>query len=191
MESTLQTSVNPKKLALNNGLIWAAINIAIFLVVYYVKPDWMGSFAFSGIQILIGIGLAIYFCMDIRKKIGGYWSFKEALGSIFLMFFVQALIVFFFTIIFAKYIEPGYAVKMKEIVSTSTQDMLEKMGMDQEKIDQAIVDSEERLERQFNPGFKEVAIGLATIAIMYFIGALIFAAIFKKDPPVFLGNSED
>ena len=64
MESTLHTSVDPKKAAFTNGLIWAAINIALFLVVYYVKPDLMGSFAFMGLSIVIGIGLAVYFCID-------------------------------------------------------------------------------------------------------------------------------
>ena len=189
MEST-ETPVNPKKLALNNALIWAAINIAIFLLIYYVKPDLMGSFAFTGIQALVGIGLAIYFCIDMRKKIGGYWSFKEALGNIFTMFFIQAIIVFFFTIVFAKFIEPEYAVKMKEIVSVSTQEMLENIGMDQDKIDQAMAESDIRLEKQFNPGLKDIAIGLGTVAIMYFVGALIFAAIFKKDQPVFLATTE-
>ncbi|WP_051189779.1 DUF4199 domain-containing protein [Daejeonella oryzae] len=190
MELTEQT-INPKKLAINNALIWAAINIAIFLLIYYVKPELMGSFVFTGIQILIGIGLAVYFCLDMRKQVGGYWSFKEALGSIFLMFFVQAIIVFFFTIIFAKFLEPDYAVKMKEIVSVSTQEMLEKMGMDQDKIDEAMAESDKRLEEQFNPGIKQILIGLATVAIMYFVGALIFAAIFKKDRPVFLNSPEE
>ncbi len=103
METTLNSSsVNAKSLAVKNGLIWAAINIAIFLVVYYVKADLMGSFAFTGIQMLVGIGLAVYFCIDMRKQIGGYWSFKEALSNIFIMFFVQALVVYFFTVIFAN-----------------------------------------------------------------------------------------
>ncbi|MEO8795091.1 MAG: DUF4199 domain-containing protein [Daejeonella sp.] len=190
MEST-ELITDPKKLALNNSLIWAAINIAIFLIVYYVKPDLMGSFLFTAIQLLIGIALAVYFCMDMRKRIGGYWTFKQALTNIFIMFFVQAIIVFFFTIIFAKFIEPDYAVKMKEIVSNSTQEMLEKVGMNQDKIDEAMAESDARLEKQFNPGIKEILVGLGTVAIMYFVGALIFAAIFKKDPPVFANTTEE
>lgn len=189
METTVQSTPSPKKPALINALTWAVINIVIFLVVYYVKPDLMGSFAYAAIQIIIGIGLAVYFCADIRKKTGGYWSFKEALSSIFLMFFVQALIVFFFTILFAKYIEPGYVAKMKEIVSATTTQLLEKMGMDQDKIDAALAESEAKLEKQFNPGFKEALISIATMAVMYFIGALIFAAIFKKDKPIFTPES--
>lgn len=192
METTLNpTSVNIRSLALKNGLIWAAINIALFLVIYYVKADLMGSFAFSAIQMLIGIGLAVYFCIDMRKQIGGYWSFKDALGSIFLMFVVQAVIVYFFTILFGKFIEPGYVVKMKEITQHTATAMLEKVGMDQEKIDQAIAEMDKKSESQFNPGFVDVLKSLGFIAFSYFIGALIFAAIFKKDRPVFASVPEE
>jgi len=191
MNTELQITPDPKKLAFTNGLIWAAINIAIFLVVYYVKPDLMGSFAFMGLSIVIGIGLAVYFSMDIRKQIGGYWSFKEALSSIFLMFFTQALIVFFFTIIFGKFIEPDYAVKMKEISETTATTMFEKMGADQETVDKAMAEMESKWESQFNPGIMDILKGIAFIAIGYFIGALIFAAIFKKERPVFASTVEE
>jgi hypothetical protein len=191
MDSTLHTTVDPKKAAFTNGLIWAAINIAIFLVVYYVKPDLMGSFAFMGLSIVIGIGLAVYFCMDLRKQVGGYWTFKQALSAIFLMFFTQALLVFFFTIIFGKFIEPDYAVKMKEISENTATQMFEKMSADQETIDKAMVEMEKSWDSQFNPGLTDILKSLAFIAIGYFIGALIFAAIFKKEQPVFNQSTEE
>src|SRR6476469_4644071 len=101
METTV--TFNLRKAAITNGVIWAVINIAIFLLVYYVKPDLMASFAYGLIQFAVGLGLAIYFCIDLRNKVGGYWSFKTALGAIFTMFLTQALIVYFFTIIFGKF----------------------------------------------------------------------------------------
>jgi len=184
----METAVNSsalRKAALNNALIWAVISIALFLIVYYVKPDLMGSFTWGIIQLVIGIGLAVWLCLDLRKKAGGYWTFRSALSHIFLMFFVQALIVFLFTIIFAKFLEPSFVDKMKVISQNTTEQMLEKMGMDQDKIDEALKESEKQIEKQFNPGVSEMLVGIGTVAIMYFIGALIFAAIFKKDPPVF------
>ncbi|MBC7744755.1 MAG: DUF4199 domain-containing protein [Flavobacterium sp.] len=186
METTLQKSPTPKMQALNYGLIWAAINIAIFLVVYYVNPDLMGSFAFMGISVAVGLGLAVYFCVELRKYMGGFWSFKQALGSIFVMFFVQAIIVFFFTIAFAKFIEPEYVTKMKEISENTATKMMEGMGADQETIDKAMVEMEKNYETQFNPGFIDILKSIIYIAIGYFIGALIFAAIFKKEQPVFI-----
>lgn len=191
MESTLQPVTDAKKQAVTYGLIWAAINIAMFLVVYYVSPDLMGSFAFMGISLVVGVGLAVYFCKELRKSVGGYWNFKQALGSIFLMFFVQALIVFFFTIIFAKFIEPDYTVKMKEISEKTATTMFEKMGADQETIDKSMAEMDEKWEAQFNPGFTDILKSICFIAIGYFIGALIFAAIFKKEHPVFIQSSDE
>ena len=186
METTLKSSApDLKSLALKNGLIWAAINIAIFLIIYYVKPDMMGNFAFVAIQMLVGIGLAVYFCIDMRKQIGGYWSFKEALTNIFIMFFVQAVLVYSFTLIFGKFIEPEYVVKMKEITQKSAVAMLEKFGMAQDKIDEAVAKMDKDSEAQFNPGFFGILKGMAFMSIGYFIGALIFAAIFKRERPVF------
>lgn len=190
METTVQTPVNLKKLAFANGLIWAAINVAIFLITYYVKPDWIGSVFYQIVQLLIGIALGIYFSIDMRRKIGGYWSFKEALSSIFLMFVTQALIVFFFTLIFGKFLEPGYAVKMKEIMVNNMTNMMEKLGSSQEQIDEALAKNDETFSKQFDPGPKELLVGIAGVMIMYFIGALIFAAIFKKDRPVFVNTEE-
>ena len=191
MEGSYQISPDTKKAAVNNGLIWAAINIALFLIVYYVKPDLLASFVWQLVQLVIGLGLAIYFCFDLRKKDGGYWTFKQALSNIFIMFIVPALIVYFFTIIFGKYLEPDYAVQMKTIMLNTTSQMYEKIGMDQDQIDEAMAINEEAFEKQFNPGIGELLIGLGSIVIMYFIGALIFGALFKKDPPMFFRTVDE
>ncbi len=187
MTTNLDTEekVNAKKIAINNALIWALINIIIFLLVYYASPSLMGNFAYGFIQLAIGIGLAIYFTLDLRKKIGGYWSFREALGHIFLMFIVQVVTVTLFTTVFAKWIEPSYADTMREISLNAATRVAETFSSDQEQIDQIIAEAEKSIEKQVNPGFMDTVKGLAIAAIFYFIGALIFAAIFKRTPPVF------
>ncbi len=190
METSIEP-VNLRKAAVINALIWAFVDVVLFLLVYYVKPDLMGSYAWGGIRFLIGLGFAIYFSLDIRKKAGGYWSFKEALSYIFTMFVVSALVVYFFTIIFGKYIEPQYVVTMKEITSNNTAKMLEKVGMGQDQIDKAMADINVKMEEQFNPGVKQIFISLGTMILMYFIGSLIFAAIFKKEPPYIIPVTEE
>lgn len=176
---------NAKKIAVNNALIWAVINIIIFLLIYYAAPSLMGNFAYGLIQLAIGIGLAIYFTIDLRKKIGGYWSFREALSNIFIMFIVQVVVVTLFTTAFAKWIEPSYADTMREITLNATTRMAETLTSDQDQIDKIIEEAEKSIEKQVNPGFMDVVQGLAIAAIFYFIGALIFAAIFKRERPVF------
>lgn len=181
-----EEKVSAKKVAITNALIWAVINIIIFLMVYYASPSMMANPAFGFITIAIGIGLAIYFTIDLRKKIGGYWSFREALGNIFLMFFVQVVIYTIFTTAFAKWIEPRYANMMREVTLNATTQMAETFSSDPEVIDKMIEEAEQSIEKQVNPGFMDFVQGLAIAAIFYFIGALIFAAIFKRERPVFI-----
>jgi len=191
MTTTNLNTANARKIAINNALIWALINIIIFLLVYYASPSLMGNFAYVFIQLAVAIGLAIYFILDLRKKIGGYWSFREALGHIFLMFMIQAVVVTLFTAVFGKWIEPSYADTMREISLNATTRMAETFSSDQEQIDKIIEDAEKNIEKQVNPGVMDILKGLAIGAIFYFIGALIFAAIFKRNPPVFAPVEEE
>lgn len=176
-------TVNLKTEALKNGAIWGVINIVIFLITWYVIPDLMGSYISTGLNMVIGIALAVFFCLDMRKKAGGYWSFSEALWNIFVMFLMSVLIIFVFTIVFGKYIDPTYPVKMKEVAMSKSEAMLKSIGMSDDKMAEAMESTSASLDRQFNPTFSQAVIGFGIAAIFYFIGALIFAAIFKKNNP--------
>jgi len=186
-----QSTVNLKTEALKNGVIWGVINIVLFLIVWYVVPDLMSSWLFMGITMAIGIALAVFFCLDMRKKAGGYWSFGEALWNIFVMFLLAALIMYVFTILFGKFIDTTYPTVMKEEILVKTDKMYESLGMEADKIKEARELQEQRLESQFNPTFGEAVVGFGITAIIYFIGALIFALIFKKNKPLFLDGTEE
>ncbi|MCY1544638.1 hypothetical protein D9M68_805370 [compost metagenome] len=143
----------------------------------------MSSYAYGIISFLINIAFAVFFCLDMRKKAGGYWTFGEALWKIFVMFLLSAAILYIFTILFGKYIDTTYPVKMKELVSEKTESMLKSLGMDEGAMEEAMAKNSEQLEKQFNPDFFQAVIALGITAVMYFIGALIFALIFKKNNP--------
>lgn len=182
----MEAILNKKKLrqeALKNGLIWGAINVVLFLVVWYAAPSLMSSFAYMGINFVVGIVLAIYFCIDLRKKAGGYWSFNDALWPIVGMFLMNFTIVFAFNLLFSKVIDPSYPVKMKELAIESQQKLFESFNMDESAKEEAMAKAEERLDSQFNPNFGQAVLGYGTTAIFYFIGALLFALIFKKNNP--------
>lgn len=182
METTT-TKVNLKTEALKNGAIWGAINMVIFLVTWYLMPSLMSSYVYVGVSIVIGIALAAFFCIDLRKKAGGYWSFGEALWPIFAMFLTSMAIVFVFTILFGKFIDPNYPVKMKELSMEKTESMYKSMGMAEGDMDKALAAASESLDKQFTPTLSQAVVGFGIAAIFYFIGALIFALIFKKSNP--------
>lgn len=179
-----------RSLAVKYGLIWAGINLFLFLVIYYAFPSILGSWKQSALQLVVGIGLAIYFTLTIRKEIGGFWTYREAISSIFILFIIPSLVLFFFSIVFGKFIEPGYAGKIKESVLNSTTELLENISQDQELIDKTIEETEVALEKQLNPSAGDVVKTLGISILVYFLMALVWAAIFKRDRPVFL-NPKD
>lgn len=189
METT--QTFNLKTEALKNGAIWGAINIVIFLVTWYIMPSLMSSYWYAGLTILVGIALAVFFCLDLRKKAGGYWTFGEALWPIFAMFLTAMAMVFVFTIVFGKFIDPTYPVKMKELTMQSTEKMLNSMGMSGDDLDKALASAAESSDKQFSPTFSQAVQGFGIAAILYFIGALIFALIFKKANPNPWAPAED
>lgn len=185
-------AVNAKKIALINGLIWAGISVFILLASFYAMPNLLGNMAFGVVSFLISLGLAIYFVLDLRKKVGGYWTFREALSHIFIMFIVQHVVYTLFVLAFGKFIEPAYADHMREVTLNASVEMAEAFGGgNQEVIDQMIEEAEKSVEKQLNPSVSDFSLALGIAVIMYFIGALIFAAIFKRERPMFAAVREN
>ncbi len=180
MEST---KVDLKKEALKNGAIWGVINLVIFLVTWYTMPSLMSSYFYSGFLMLVGIALAVFFCIDMRKKAGGYWTFGEALWNIFVMFLLAMGIMYVFGILFGKFIDPTYPTTMKELVMAKTEATFKSMGMDDSVTTEAMEKTSANLDKQFTPTFGQAIVGFGIAAIVYFIGALIFALIFKRSNP--------
>ena len=175
--------MNLKTEALKNGAIWGVINLVIFLITWYIMPSIMSSFWFTGLSILIGILLAVFFTLDLRKKTGGFWTFGEALWPIFAMFLTSMALVFLFTIVFAKYIDPSYPVKMKELSLASSEKMMSSLGVADDALETAMAEASTNLDKQFSPTFSQAVLSFGIASIFYFIGALFFALIFKKTNP--------
>lgn len=179
----METTTNLKQEALKNGAIWGAINLVIFLVSWYMMPSLMSSYAYSGLLMVVGIALAVFFCLEMRKKAGGYWTFSEALGNIFVMFLMSMAIMYIFNILFGKFIDPTYPTTMKELVMAKTEETFKSLGLDEAAMGKALEDASASMDKQFTPTFSQAVVGFGISAVFYFIGALIFALIFKKSNP--------
>lgn len=188
METSLQ---DLNKTAVTNGLIIGALSSVLGVVTYYVAPALMGSMYFGFGIMLFSLALYIFFTIDLRKKIGGYWDFKTALKGIFLMAFIAGVLSMAFNFVFYKFIEPGAFEKISVFVSEGTSSTLENMGMQQDQIDEAIEKQLEAMKAQFDPTFTDLAKNFGIAVLIQFIMSLIFAAIFKKTPPVFIQTTEE
>lgn len=188
MESTLE---NLNKSATNNGLIVGILSIVIGVVTYYVFPSLLGSMLFGIGTLIVSMLIYIFFTLDLRKKIGGFWTFREALRGIFLMAFVAGLLYSVFNYIFYKFIEPEAFDKIAAYMESGMTKTFENMGMDQEKIDEAVSKQIEGVQAQYQPTFAQFFKNIGISVIVQFVMSLIFAAIFKREKPLFASTEED
>lgn len=188
MESTLQ---DLNKSAVTNGVIIGALSSVIGIVTYYVAPSLMGSMYFGIGIMLVSLALYVFFTLDLRTKIGGYWDFRTALKGIFLMAFIAGLLGMIVNFVFYKFIEPGAFEKISVFISDGTTKTFENMGMGQDQIDEAVEKQLEAMKAQFDPSFKDLTKNFGIAVLIQFIMSLIFAAIFKKTQPVFIQAADE
>jgi hypothetical protein len=187
MEESLE---NLNKLAAKNGLVVGLIGFAITILTYYVMPAQLGSPMYGIGVMVVSLILYIIFTLDLRKKIGGYWSFKDALRGIFLMAFVAGVVGLVANYLFYNVIEPDAYDKISGYVSQGLSETYENLGMSQEQIDETVEKMQESLKSQYSPTLGDLFKSLGLAILMEFVLSLIFAAIFKKDRPVFAEVSE-
>lgn len=179
------------KLALTNGVIIAVITIAIQLLTYYSAPNLLGATWYGILITIVSLVIYVAFTFDLRKKIGGYWSFKEALSGIFIMSLVANLASSIFNFVFYRFIEPGAYEKVRGYVEDGMTATFEKMGMSGDKLDEAVEKATESLKAQYMPSIGDFFKNLVIAILVGFVLSLIFAAFFKKNPPMFAPVEEE
>lgn len=174
-----------KKNAINNGVIIAILMIAIQLLTYYAAPQLLGATWYGIVITLVSVVIYVLFILDLRKKIGGFWSFKEALKGIFIMSLIANLASSVFNFIFYRFIETGAYEKIKGYVVDGMTSTFESMGLSGDKLDEAVEKTAESLKSQYMPTPVDFLKNLVIAIMVGFVLSLIFAAIFKKETPLF------
>lgn len=187
MEQNLDTLIRKK--AFIKGLLLGVVGLALGIFSFYFITTMTDSmWLIIGIPMLISIILpiviAVFFMLDLRKEIGGYWIFKQAVTGAFIMFFAAYLVsAIGRDLIFAKLIEPQMAQKTGEAVINATTKMLEASGADQSVIDEKIGGAQKALDAQTHTTIGKTIQGIIISILFVFVFALIYAAIFKKERP--------
>jgi hypothetical protein len=188
MELSLQ---NLNKAASTNGVIIGILSTVIGVVTFYMFPSLLGSMSFGIGTLAVSLVIYIFFTLDLRKKIGGFWNFREALKGIFLMAFVAGLLYSVANFAFYKFAEPDAYDKIAGYMEAGMTKTLENMGMSQDQIDEAISKQSEGIKAQYDPTPMQFFKNLGVAVIVQFIMSLIFAAIFKKEEPVFASTEDE
>lgn len=183
----------------NNSLLrkeGAALGImlGILMVVLTILPMYYYATSSSFWMVIIGpvitgfflpLVLAILFTFRLRGKVGGYWSFKQAVIGVFFMLFVATLISSVSGFVFERYVEPDMRERYMRNIANNSIEYMEKSGADAEQIDAQLEKIDEQIERAGEANIVNTLRGLIISTIVVFVIALIFGALFKKERPIF------
>jgi hypothetical protein len=172
------------------GLILGVVLLAVSILSFYVLTSDTGNNAwlivFSPIifSVFIPILIVLVFCFNLRKNIGGYWTFRQAVTGIFIMFVLSyAIQVIGRDVVFSRVIEPDMVIKTQTAMLKATTTMLKKSGANQATIDQKKADIQKQLTEEKNITVGSIIQGYVITLIFLFVFAVIFGAILKKNPP--------
>ena len=188
-DQTLEQKI--KKAAVPSGLIYGIVSLVMAIAAFYyivgVASSLVGLTVVPFIlSVIVPIAAAVFLTLDLRKKIGGYWNFRQAVTGIFIMFFVGFWVSYLGRdFLFAKLIEPDMVTKTENAFIAPMTKMMEKSGADQDKIDQQLDKFKQNFESQKVVTVGSVVKNVTIAIILTFVFSLIFAAIFKKEPPLF------
>ncbi|AYL95003.1 DUF4199 domain-containing protein [Mucilaginibacter celer] len=172
------------------GLILGAVLTAVSIIYFY----FMVNMAKSAVSITVGsmlftyvlpIVIAALLCVNLRTKIGGFWTMRQAGTGIFIMFFVSYLIMFIVRDqLFAKVIEPDMVQKTETAMINALNSLKDSTTKPEEKKQADIKIAE--MKKTFEAG-RTITIGqqiqsLGVSIIFLFVLSIIFAAFFKREP---------
>lgn len=173
------------KLGIYLGIISLVISIVSAYVLMGASNFKITSFITGGLGILVTIALSAYFSVSLRKSAGGFWTFSQALKGIFVMLAIAVIISSIGSSIF-NLINPEPQQVVFDKTINMTIEAMESAGMDDDLIDKQVGDMEKARDdiRNFSVGQLLKALGISLI--LYFVFALILAAILKRERPMFL-----
>lgn len=189
-----EKTVDIKGKALNYGLILGVISFVLGVIALFIVRNGTGLFTVglgSTFVTYVGfIAFACYFSILLRRAIGGYWDFSTALKNIFIMLAVSGVL----STVASTTMSAVYPTLQEEAMDNMlnvTIEGLEALGAPDEQIDATVEGIEEQREALGTLSIGQVIKGLAISLIMYFVFALILAAIFKKERPMFVQPKGD
>jgi|SRR5581483_7958621 len=178
-----------RKTAAIKGLILGLILLAMSIIFYYmlISGIMVGTtiiIASLFFSFIIPIGIALLFGFNLRKSIGGYWTFRQATTGMFIMFAIcYVMQVVGKDVVFARLVEPDMVKKTQAAMMDASTVMWKKSGAKQADIDQKKADIQKEFNDQSNITVGGIIQSYVITLIFLFLFALIFAAMLKKNPP--------
>lgn len=188
----MEDNIDLKKQALIYGVLLGAINFVLGIAYMYIAKDITSFMTFYTVTFVMNfilfIAIVVYFVIRLRKVNDGYWSFKTALQNIFIMLAVSVVLSTLGTSLYNA-VFPDLQASMIDNSLNLTIESMESFGAGDDAIDEAVAKIEQERDALGQITIGQVIKGIFISLLMYFVFALILAAIFKKEKPIFQKSS--
>jgi hypothetical protein len=172
-----------KDYILKNGLILGALNVILLLLSYTMGVEFFLNDTWSIVKPIVPYILLIYIVLNYKKMIGGFISFKETFTVTLGTAVCGAFIATFFSILLFNFIDPDFAVFLKDATVEKMVTQLDQLpesnamyGIMETLIDQT---QEEDIYSASNQGS-----AFFYSLFFHIIFSLIIAAFIKKEKPI-------
>ncbi|MNK06709.1 hypothetical protein D3C87_246080 [compost metagenome] len=187
-----KTLENLKPEAVKNGIGLGLIALVLGILSAYLlvgAKSMMAIFLIPiGVGLIIPLVVAVLFCVDLRKKIGGFWNLRQATSGIFIMFLVTYAISNVGNVIFNKFIEKDMTERIQNTVVGATSSLMKNQGVDEEQIDKKVAEMNADFERKNQGTIMQTIQGHVIGVIIVFVIALLFGAVLKKEQIIYINE---
>jgi|LauGreDrversion4_2_1035121.scaffolds.fasta_scaffold319974_1 hypothetical protein len=179
----------PKKAFTQWGLPLGLLNAAIYGLVYALNTQLLVSLWLGLGLIVLNGGVFIWALVQTRKSLGGYAEFRDLWGVWLGAALGLVLVTTAFNALLYKVIDPTLSEQVQVMAQEKAVEMMESMGTPQEDVDKALARMEQQKgEDPFSP-LRLLMSFFGSLLVHVVLGA-IFAAIFKKNKPLFAPSDE-
>lgn len=167
------------KETLHYGLFSASASSFIFVVLYVLGAEYFMSPIAWISSYLIPILFAVLGCLNVKKKNNGYLTFREALKVTFGVLVITGILSTLVSFVIFNYLDVSFAERMKQLTIEKAQEAMQRFNVPDSEMEKTMSKIAE--QDMFSIGALSKSFAIA--CILYFIEALIIAAIVKKKKP--------
>ena len=172
-----------KDYILKNGLILGSISIILLVASYTIGVDFFLNDTWSIIKGILPYVVLIFLVIEYKKLVGGYISFKETFTVTLGITVAGAFLSTFFSIILFNFIDPDFAVHLKDFT-------VEKLAVQLDQLPESnpmysVMETLiEQTQEENIYSVSNQASALFYSLFFHIIFSAIIAAFIKKDKPI-------
>lgn len=165
------------------GVILLTLNIFTFYYITSITKDAkMISFGLGVFSFILPLAFSVVFTIQMRQKLGGIWSFRQAVRGVFTMFMVGYIIMVIGRDgIFGNFVEPDMVTKTEKAMHDSERLRYKQQGLSDDKAAAKIAENEKLFGPKGKATVFSVVESYVITIILLFVLSLGFGLIFKRE----------